>query len=255
MTPESRPRIAVVIPAYNESGTIRDVVTRALRHTERVIVVDDGSVDSTSAALQGLPVTVLRNSANFGKAAALRRGIVHALMEGATAIVTLDGDGQHEPEDIPRFVAAHLCHPHSIVVGARLHARECAPRLRYLANRFADFWIGWAAGYRMSDSQSGFRLYPATALCAIDIHSNRSQRFVFESAVLIDAARVGVESVAVGISSIYRRDARASHFRPVVDVLLITRMVAWKLVVGGFNVPGLFRSRRPADRDSQSRWA
>lgn len=255
MTPESQPRIAVVIPAYNEASTIIDIATRALQHTRRVIVVDDGSADGTSAALQGLPLTVLRNGANLGKAASLRRGIAHALAEGATAIVTLDGDGQHEPEDIPCFVAAHLRHSRSIVVGARLRGRENAPRARYLANRVADFWIGWAAGYRMSDSQSGFRLYPSALFSQIDIRNDASQRFVFESAVLIDAARVGVQSVAVEISSIYRQDARASHFRPVTDILLIARMVAWKLLSGGFKIPALLRGRRPANPAHGSRWA
>src|SRR5688572_23700287 len=255
MTSEPQPRVTVVIPAFNESATIRDVVSRALRQVDRVIVVDDGSDDGTNAALEGLPATVLRNPANLGKAASLRRGLVHALTDGATAVVTLDADGQHEPEDIPRFVAAHLRDPRSIIVGARLRRREGAPRARYLANRFADFWIGWAAGYRMSDSQSGFRLYPATLLSAIDIRNDKSQSFVFESAVLINAARVGVESVAIGISAIYHDGARASHFRPVTDVLLITRMVAWKLLSGGFNIPGLIRSLRSSDRPHQSHMA
>ena len=255
MTPESQPSVAVVIPAFNESATIRDVVTRALRHADRVIVVDDGSGDGTNAALEGVPATVLRNPVNLGKAASLRRGMVHALMDGATVVVTLDADAQHEPEDIPRFVAAHLHHPRSIIVGARRRGTEGTPRARYLANRFADFWIGWAAGYRMSDSQSGFRLYPATLLCAIDIRNDKSQGFVFESEVLINAARVGVESVAIGISALYPAGARLSHFRPVTDVLLITRMVAWKLLSGGFNIPGLIRSRRSSDRAHQSHMA
>lgn len=247
--------IAVVIPAFNESSTIRDVVTRALREVDRIIVVDDGSDDGTHDALAGLPVTVLRNPANIGKAASLRRGMVYALSHGAAAIVTLDADAQHQPEDIPRLVAAHIQHPQSIIVGARVHDRDTTPQARYVANRVADFWIGWAAGYRMSDSQSGFRMYPAGVLSAIDIRNDRSQRFVFESAVLIQAARAGVKSVAVGISALYPAGARASHFRPVADILLITRMVAWKLLSRGFDIPGLVRSRRSAERDHQSQMA
>jgi hypothetical protein len=140
-------------------------------------------------------------------------------------------------------------------VGARVHDRDTTPHARYVANRIADFWIGWAAGYRMSDSQSGFRMYPAGVLSAIDIRNDRSQRFVFESAVLIQAARAGVKSVAVGISALYPAGARASHFRPVADILLITRMVAWKLLSRGFDIPGLVRSRRSAQRDHQSQMA
>jgi glycosyltransferase involved in cell wall biosynthesis len=247
-SPGSPLRLAVVIPAFNEAPTIRDVVTRALREVERVIVVDDGSGDGTGAALQGLPVTVLRNPANVGKAASLRRGMVRALADGASAVVTLDADAQHEPEDIPRLVAAHLRKPHAIIVGARLHQKNRIPRARYFANRFANFWIAWAAGYPISDSQSGFRLYPATLLTAIDIRNEKSYGFVFESAVLINAARLGVTSVAVGVSALYPPGARASHFRPVLDILLITRMVAWKLLTRGFNIPGLLRSRRGPER-------
>lgn len=235
--------IAVVIPAFDEAATIRDIVTRTLREVDRVVVVDDGSGDGTSAALEGLPVTVLRNASNLGKAASLRRGIVHALETGAAAVVTLDADGQHEPEDIPRLVAAYRASPHAIVVGTRLHEREKIPRPRYIANRFANFWIAWAAGYQINDTQSGFRLYPAALLAAIDVRNDRSHRFVFESAVLINAARHGLKCVEVQISAIYPRGSRPSHFRPVLDVLLITRMVAWKLLTRGFNIPAILRSR------------
>ena len=244
----AQPRVAVVIPAFNEAATLREVVMRTLPYASRVIVVDDGSSDATSAVLHGLPVTVLRNAVNRGKAASLRRGMLCALDEGASAVVTLDADGQHEPEDIPRLVAMHLTRPQAIVVGARLHDSARIPRARYLANRFANFWIAWAAGYPISDSQSGFRLYPATALRAVDIASDTSAGFVFESAVLINASRKGIGSVAVGIPAIYREGARASHFRPVTDILLITRMVAWKLLSRGLNIPGLVRSLGGANR-------
>ena len=238
--------LAVVIPAYNEAATIYDVVTRTLRHVESVIVVDDGSDDGTSAALDGLPVAALRNSSRLGKAASLRRGIAHALAAGASAVITLDGDGQHAPEDIPRFVKTHLSGPARIVIGTRLHEHRRIPPLRYFGNRVANFWISWAAGCVFDDSQSGFRLYPATVLRALQVTSTRSLAFVFESEVLIDAARAGVQSVAVPIAAIYRPDARASHFRPVRDVVLIARMVAWKIVSRAFNrrrrVRGLQRS-------------
>ena len=244
----SKPRVVIVIPAYNEVATLREVVSRALPHAERVIVVDDGSTDGTSASLHGLPVTLLRNPTNLGKAASLRRGMERALLDGASAVATLDADGQHDPEDLPRLVAAHLRHPEAIVVGARLHDKTSIPRARYLANRFANFWIAWAAGYPITDSQSGFRLYPARLLAALDIASERSPGFVFESAVLIDAARRGVYSVAVGIPAIYRAGARPSHFRPVVDILRITRMVAWKLLSRGMCLGGLVRSLRSSPR-------
>ena len=104
-------RHAIVIPAYNEAMTIRQVTQRALKQGECVIVVDDGSFDGTAAALAGLPITLLRNPRNLGKGPALWRGIEQALRKGAQAVITLDGDGQHRPEDIPRLIAAHAAHP------------------------------------------------------------------------------------------------------------------------------------------------
>jgi glycosyltransferase involved in cell wall biosynthesis len=243
-----RPAFALVIPALNEAATIRDVVSRALRRIDRVIVVDDGSQDGTARALHGLPAVILRNEYTCGKAASLRRGIAYALDEGVAAVMTLDGDGQHAPEDIPRLIAAHRQNPGMIVIGTRLHDPRKIPRPRYLANRFANFWIAWAAGYPLNDSQSGFRLYPAHVLESLHVVHNRSRGFVFESEILIDAARCGVRSVSVTIPAVYRTDARPSHFRPVLDILLITRMVAWKLVSRGLYLSGLIRSLQRSAR-------
>src|SRR5262245_54264133 len=113
-------RAAALIPAYNEAGTIRDVAERTLRVNPWLIVVDDGSTDGTQAALSGLPLMPLRNSRNSGKGASLWRGIRLALEQGAEAIVTLDGDGQHRPEDIPRLLEAWEAQRNAIVIGSRL---------------------------------------------------------------------------------------------------------------------------------------
>ncbi|HSF46737.1 MAG TPA: glycosyltransferase family 2 protein [Burkholderiales bacterium] len=233
-------RHAIVIPAYNEAATIRQVAQRALKQGECVIVVDDGSFDGTAAALAGLPITLLRNELNSGKGPSLWRGIEQALRRGAQAVITLDGDGQHRPEDIPRLIAAHAAHPHAIVIGSRLHQRERIPVARYRANRFANFWISWAAGYAIADSQSGFRLYPAKLLREIKLRP--AAGFVFESEILIEAGRLGVESIAVPVPAIYSGHARSSHFRPVADIARISRMVAWKLLSRGLYLPGLIRS-------------
>jgi glycosyltransferase involved in cell wall biosynthesis len=248
----SQATVAVVIPAFNEVVTLREVVIRTLRQTDRIIVVDDGSDDGTAATLHDLPVTVLRNTENLGKAASLRRGMVHALGDGASAVVTIDADGQHEPEDIPRLIAAHVANPRSIIVGARLHERDNIPRARYLANRCANFLISWAAGYAIADSQSGFRLYPAAVLSALDIGNERSRGFAFETSMLIKAARIDVMSVPVRISAIYRIGARASHFRPVVDIFFIGLVIWGSILSRGFNIPGLVRSRRGANRSQPS---
>ena len=237
-------RVAVIIPAYNEAGTIRDVAQRALKQNPWLIVVDDGSIDGTADALAGLPVTLLRNPGNRGKGASLGRGIRQALEEGAEAVATLDGDGQHLPEDIPRLLEVHARQRNAIVIGARLHDERNIPPDRYLANRTANFFVGWAAGCAMVDSQSGFRVYPAALLRTLSACCDRAAGFVFESEILIEAARRGAPIVAVPIAAIYEQRGRRSHFRPVLDIARIGRMIAWKLVARGLDLPGLCRSLR-----------
>src|SRR5690606_26714611 len=147
-------RTAVVIPALNEVLRIRDVVTQTLAHCPWVIVVDDGSTDGTAERLRDLPVTVLRHGLRRGKGAALRTGFAEALARGATGVLTIDGDAQHDPSDLPRLLAAAARHPNHIIIGARLRHRAAAPRLRRMANAFGDWGVSWGAGYRIADSQS-----------------------------------------------------------------------------------------------------
>jgi len=232
----------VVIPAYNEAATIRDVVSRAIRQNENVIVVDDGSTDGTAEALVGLPVSVLRNRTNCGKAASLWRGFQQALAAGASGVVTLDGDGQHAPEDIPRLLAETAFCPDHVIIGARRRDHRRAAFWRYAANRVADFWISWAAGYSFADSQSGFRVYPAALLSRVQIAHEKTRSFVFESEILIEATRSGHRNLAVPIEALIRPAARPSYFRPVLDIARITRMVGWKLISKGMYPIGLYRS-------------
>lgn len=231
---------AVVIAAYNEGRTIRAVTAGALRCCDRVYVVDDGSGDGTADAVADLGAVVLRHEHNQGKGASLWDGMQAALANGAEAVVTLDGDGQHDPQDIPRLIERHRRHPQQLIIGSRLAQRHAFPPARYYANRFANFWISWAAGYRIADSQSGFRVYPATLLRRLSRRPAPTDGFVFESQVLIEAAALGIRSSAIPIDARYPADARPSHFRAVTDVLRITRMVAGKLLRRGLNPRGLW---------------
>lgn len=235
---------AAVIPAYNEAATIYDVAARTFEYVARVIVVDDGSSDGTAEALRTLPVTVLRHPRNLGKAATLWLGMQHAVDHNATAIITLDGDGQHEPEDIPALIAMHCKDPLAIVIGSRLHDARDIPLARYIANRVANFWISWASRQPIADSQSGFRVYPASVLSAVGSLCDRTAGFVFESEVLIEAGRKGIPIRSVPISSVYGRHLRRSHFRQVRDIIRITRMVGGKLLDRRLDLSGLVKSRK-----------
>lgn len=237
--------VVVVIPAYNEARTIAELVDRTLKFVRDVIVVDDGSTDNTASALSDLPVNVLRHASNRGKGASLISGFRAAIDGGASAVITLDGDGQHRPEDIPRFIERAKTASHCIIVGNRLADRTAIPLARYRANRFANFWISWACGYRIDDSQSGFRLYPRLVLEAAQACQSRHHDFVFESEILINAARHGYRSVAIEIPALYSGAAlRPSHFRPVADITRIVLMVAWKLISRGMYPQGLVRYLR-----------
>ena len=159
-------RLAIVIPAYNEAATIAAIVCRCrqIPGSPAIFVVDDGSHDETAAIAAQHGAIVLRHVVNLGKGAALMRGMRAGVDAGADHVVTLDGDGQHRPEDVPRLLAAAARWPDRIVIGSRRNAQTNAPRARVVANRVADFWISWAARHPIDDSQCGFRLYPVEAL-------------------------------------------------------------------------------------------
>lgn len=246
----SSPHVAVVIPALNEASTIVDLVRRALAYSRHIIVVDDASSDGTASLLSSLPVTVLRHKANKGKGASLVTGFREALKRDIAAVITLDGDGQHRPEDIPKFLALAQEEPGKIVIGSRLTDRAGFPPARYRANRIADFWISWASGHPVEDSQSGYRLYPRQVIESVEANHGRRNGFVFESEILINAAHAGYRTTGISIPALYEGTVRrGSHFQPVSDIAKIVAMVALKLLARGMYPEGLYqvlRKRRHA---------
>lgn len=242
-------QLAVVIPAFNEATTIARVASAACATGLPVIVVDDGSTDGMADRLRDLPVTVLRHPINQGKGASLWDGMQRAIADGARAVISMDGDGQHNADDLPLLIAAARNHPQRLIIAARVRQRHQMPRLRRFGNAMADFWISWAAGWPITDTQSGFRLYPASVIRHLEKTDRLAPGFVFESEVLIEAARAGAAPLAVPIDAIYHPEARASHYRPLMDTLLIIRMVAGKLLARGFYLRGLWRSLKPPPAD------
>ncbi|HET6631821.1 MAG TPA: glycosyltransferase family 2 protein [Rhodanobacteraceae bacterium] len=243
------PRWCVLIPCLNEARAIASVVRSVLAIGAPVIVVDDGSDDGTPDIAAGLPVTLIRHAQRRGKGEALRSGFRRALAEGFDAVLTMDGDGQHSADDIPRLLAAATLFPHHIITGARVINRERQPTYRRLANNFGDWGISWACGQRLIDTQSGQRYYPREVVELVDIEA---QGFVFESDILIEAAwQRGVRVASVAIESRYESSRaaghgqyRLSHFRPVADFLGITSHVVWKVIRAG----GLWENGRRVRR-------
>jgi glycosyltransferase involved in cell wall biosynthesis len=231
------PRYCVLIPCLNEERAIGELLRGVLAHCADVIVVDDGSDDRTPEIVAKLPVTLLRHESRRGKGEALRTGFREALARGFDAVLTMDGDGQHAPDDIPRIVDAALHHPDHLVIGARMLNRSQQPAGRHAANNFADWGISWGCGRPVADTQSGQRWYPRAAVELVDL---RSQDFVFEAAILIAASRdLDMGIVSVPIESRYQREFRLSHFRPVRDITRITlytigRVIHYRDIVASY---------------------
>ena len=235
------PDAVVVIPALNEERAIHAVVEDALRYCTNVLVVDDGSSDRTSAVVAALPVKLIRHERPLGKARALQDGFRRALEMGVDGALTMDGDGQHAGADLPRLLAAAAQYPNHIVIGARLRSRDNTPGKNRFGNQQADWWVSWACGQRVVDSQSGQRFYPRAVMeIALELSNGG---FVFESEILVEAARRGIRTVSVPIEARYADDRRASHFRPLRDVSRITLMIAWRLLKGGLMPLNYWRAR------------
>ena len=239
-------RTCVVIPALNESLRIREVVEGALAECPNVLVIDDGSDDGTSDCVADLPIILLRHPVRQGKGASLREGFAEALRRGFDAVLTMDGDGQHMAADIPRLLDAAARHPGALILGSRLRKRAQQPLHRRLANEFGDWGISWGCGYRIADTQSGQRYYPAAVCALADVPG---EDFVFEAQILISAAReLGTRCVSVPIESRYKNvhsseEFRASHFKPVRDFTRITgHIVRQALAYGG--LVSVYRSIR-----------
>lgn len=238
---DTTPNIAVLIPAYNEDKTIHTIIQQTKHHIAQVIVINDGSTDNTAEALKDLPITLLHNDTNQGKDKTLLRGFKYCLDNKVNAILTIDADGQHDPADIPKFLDAYAQHPEHLIIGARVTNTENAPKHRLFANKLGDFFVSWAAGERIKDSQSGYRLYPAAMLRDYLKTHKKHDGFVFESEIIIDGVHNGFHTAIVPIKSYYPEAARASHFHPLRDSVKIGKMLVKKIVMKGFNIPGLIR--------------
>ncbi|HEX2465581.1 MAG TPA: glycosyltransferase family 2 protein [Thermoanaerobaculia bacterium] len=209
-------RLAVAIPAYEAAPFVGSVVERTMAVIRDVLVVDDGSRDGTASAARatGAEVHVLPN--NLGKGAALRTAFDILFSNGFTGVVTLDADGQHLPEEIPRLLeaAGHA----DLVLGTRDHLFDQMSTLRRCSNRLSSRAISWAAGQPVTDVQTGFRFY---ARELIERTGFAGQRFEAESAVVVRAVRLGMR-VATTPVRLGCADGRAtSHYRPLTDSLRI----------------------------------
>lgn len=195
-------KCAVIIPAFNVSSTIDEVLRRtAIVHPpEQTIVVDDGSADTTGAQSRRTPAVVIVHDVNRGKGAALQSGFDFAMLHGYDAVITMDSDLQHKPEDIPRFITAFNTHHADIIIGSRLHSLKGMPYHRRLSNLVTTFLVGARTTASIDDSQSGFRFIHERVLNKI---RTVSCGFEAETEYIIKAAVQGFTFASIPIETIY----------------------------------------------------
>lgn len=218
VAPKNKNRFAFVIPVYNHVGTVARVVQDAKALGFPVFVVDDGSTDDTFdqiRAIQG--IRVLRHEQNQGKGAALLTGFAAAAAVADWAI-TVDADGQHDPEDARGLIDAIHKNTRPIIVGARADMTgEYVPWTSSFGRKFSNFWVCVSGGPAISDSQSGFRIYPLPE--ALNL-GTKARRFQFEVEILVQAQRKEIPVIEAPVRVRYNPEGgRISHFRPFVDFL------------------------------------
>jgi len=229
------PRFAVVIPAYNHGASVKGVIESALKLHLPVFVVDDGSTDTTAEAARSFPeAVVLRNQENMGKGAALLKGFAAASQKADYAI-TIDADGQHNPSDAVPMMASLKAGAPMLVIGRRenmLNDAMIAWTSRF-GRKFSNFWVWAAGGPRLSDSQSGFRIYPIADVLRL---KSRARRFQFEVEILVLAHWMGIPIIEVPVRVTYKPGGeRVSHFRPFIDfwrnAFTFTRLITIRLLL------------------------
>ena len=220
-------RPAAVVPAYECESTVGRVVEAVCPLVAEILVVDDGSQDRTAAIAEEAGARVLKRAENGGKGQALRDGLEILLGERFTHVVFLDADGQHDPADLPRLLAAARDGA-DFVIGSRLAGRGEMPAGRYWANAIGDRVLGRLTGLAVEDGQSGFRVIEANLLRRLRL---ASQRFAIENEILVKAAPHVRRLAIVPVRTIY--GVGRSHYRPFRDTWVTSWLTVWYKTLGG----------------------
>ncbi len=214
-------KACVLIPTYNNSGTIAEVIRDVLQYTHNVIIVNDGSTDNTLELLQQFSqVELLSYTPNKGKGTALKRGIRKAAELGYEHAITMDSDGQHYAKDLPLFLEQLSITPNALIVGARNMNQENVPGKSSFGNKFSNFWYWVNTGIKLPDTQTGYRSYPVQKLAKKRYFT---RKYEFEIEILVRAAWSRISVLSIPVSVYYPSpDERVSHFRPFKDFTRIS---------------------------------
>lgn len=215
-------KVCVLIPTYNNDRTLADVIDRVMLHTKSIIVVNDGATDSTATILErfNTSINVLTHPKNLGKGCALRNGFERALELGYEYAITIDSDGQHFPEDLPKLISRLQEEPEALIIGDRNMNQEGIPGGSSFGNRFSNFWFKVETGVRLPDTQSGYRAYPIKRLSKLKFYCTK---FEYEIEVPVRASWNGVSVISEPVQVMYEQgEERVSHFRPFMDFFRIS---------------------------------
>lgn len=214
-------KCCVLIPSYNNERTVRKIIEDVLEYTEDLILVNDGSTDSTSIILSEITILQLVSfDKNRGKGIALREGFKYAASKGYDYAITLDSDGQHYAKDIPVMIDRLEKEKNILIVGARNMDQKSVPGKSSFGNKFSSFWYWVITGIKLPDTQSGFRLYPVGNYRNMNFYTGK---FEFEIEIMVRSAWMGINVTSEPVSVYYGED-RVSHFRPGPDVFRITML-------------------------------
>jgi len=213
----------VIIPAYNNEKTLNRVITEVLAIVpiKSVIVVNDGSTDSTSEILSSInqEIAIITHEINLGKGEALKNGFKYALENGFENAITIDSDGQHFANDISLFLEKAKENPGALIMGSRNMEQEGVPNKSSFGNKFSNFWFKIETGISLTDTQTGFRLYPLKPISKINLFTSK---FETEIEVIVKLAWKNVHFISLPIRVLYDPEERVSHFRPFRDFTRIS---------------------------------
>ena len=218
--PIDRVTVSAVIPAFQEAKHIADVVRRTLKQLANVVVVDDGSADATAEEARRAGADVIVHEQNLGKGESIKSGFRYWLDHGATYVIILDGDGQHLPEEIPHFLAAAASSRAKLLIGTRMNNVGDMPVVRLAVNRYMSRTISHACRQEIPDTQCGFRMVHRDIIPDL---LGGTERFDYETEMLIVASRAGCDIAAVPISTVYSDEVSSIH--PVRDTLRFFKLM------------------------------
>lgn len=213
-------KICVLVPTYNNHKTLRRVLDGVLDYTENIIVINDGSTDSTLEILESYSkILTINLPENKGKGNALKTGFRKAKESGFDFAITIDSDGQHYPNDIPVFVDALLAEKQDVLlIGNRNMSQDGIPKKSSFGNRFSNFWFWFETGIKLEDTQSGYRLYPLHKIPK----KYYTPKFEFEIEIIVRTAWRHIPVKNVPVKVLYDPAERVSHFRPFKDFTRIS---------------------------------